>query len=217
VEQALSASDFDQLEETFLAKYRPDVPVARISVKSDFLYGTAGAADLFTICNGASFEGGLYRLHAVEEVPSWTAIASGAFAQFSGNIESFAYDWLGRLFALDSRRLVDGQLGVVMLEPGTGQALEIPANFLTFHCNELIEFADAALAREAYMEWRRNDARPLKSAECVGYRVPLFLGGADTVDNMERTDMKVYWEICTQLLNQTRQLPYGTPIKKLSR
>jgi hypothetical protein len=212
----LPASDFAQLEETFLAKYRPDVPVARSIVKADFLYGAAGAADLFTVCNGASFEGGLYRLHAIEQVPGWTAVVGAAFARFSGNVECFACDWLGRLFALDSRRRVHGQPGVLMLEPGTGQALEIPANFLTFHCSELIEFADAALAREAYGEWRRMDARPLKSTECVGYKVPLFLGGGDTVDNMERTDMKVYWEICTQLLNQTRRLPDGTPISKVS-
>jgi len=64
-----------------------------------------------TVCNGASFDGGLYRLLAVEDVPNWTAVASAAFTQFSGNIECFAHDWLGRLLALDSRRLIDGQPG----------------------------------------------------------------------------------------------------------
>src|SRR5262249_18820298 len=157
--------NLEQLKRTFLAKYRQDVPVARISVKPDFLYGAAGVADLFGICNGASFEGGLYRLHGVEQVPGWTAVASAAFPQFSGKIACFAADWLGRLFALDPGRRIDGQPGVLLLEPGTGQALEIPASFLAFHCDELVEFADAALAREAYLEWRRRDAQPLQVSE----------------------------------------------------
>jgi hypothetical protein len=185
-------------------------------VRPGFLYGAAGAKELSGVCNGASFDGGLYRLLAVEHIPSWSALGVAAFAEFSGRIECFAYDWLGRLFAVDSRRLVEGQPGVVMLEPGTGEALEIPANYLTFHCSELIEFAEAALARDAYDAWHKRDPQPLKSTECVGYKAPLFLGGADTVDNMERTDMHVYWDICTQLLKQTRPLPDGTQIHKVS-
>jgi hypothetical protein len=116
------------------------------------------------------------------------------------------------MFALDSNRLIGDQLGVLMLEPGTGQALEIPVGFLDFHCDELIEFADAALAREAFGSWRQLDNRPLSPTECVSYRVPLFLGGKDEIENMERSDLSVYWDLSGQLIRQADALPEGTPI-----
>jgi hypothetical protein len=53
---------------------------------------------------------------------------------------------------------------------------------------------------------------PLKASECVGYDIPLFLGGADEVPNLTRTDMGVYWSICGQLRNGTRNLPAGATI-----
>lgn len=209
----LSASDAQLIKSTFLDSYRCDVEVARANVPPRFLFGSRGTKELFAVCNGASFEEGLYRLHTIDQVSSWTDVACAAFPKFSGQIECFSFDWLGRMFALDSRRAIDGQPGVLMLEPGTGQALEIPANFLSFHCEELIQHADAALAQVAYTGWRRKHSKPLQHAECAGYKVPLFLGGTDTVDNMERTDMAVYWELCTQMLQQTQSLPHGTPVK----
>jgi hypothetical protein len=50
----------------------------------------------------------------------------------------------------------------------------------------------------------------------VGYRVPLFLGGSDTLENLEVTDLDVYWTICGQLRLAAAQLPEGTAIKGIS-
>lgn len=171
---------------------------------------------MFAEFNGATFDAGLYRLHTVEEVSAWSSIATAAFPQFSDRIECFASDWLGRVFALDRKRAVAGEPGVMILEPGTGQTLEVPANFLSFHCEELIRHADAALALDAYREWRRHDTLPLERTVCIGYKIPLFLGGDDTVENMERIDMEVYWETCAQLIRQVQNLPEGTSIKEIS-
>ncbi len=38
--------------------------------------------------------------------------------------------------------------------------------------------------------------------KCAGYKIPLFIGGNDTVDNLELSDIYVYWEICSQLKNK---------------
>lgn len=192
------------LERTFLAKYCRDAPVALTKVPPGFLLDTPGAADLFAACNGASFNGGLYRLLKAEQIPRWNSVAGAAFPQFADKVDCFGSDWLGRLFALDPERLVDNKPGVLILEPGTGEALEVPAHFVTFHCVELIESADAALAVEAYESWRKIDPKHLAHHECVGYNVPLFLGGADTIANMERGDMELYWDLCVQLLRQIR-------------
>jgi hypothetical protein len=50
----------------------------------------------------------------------------------------------------------------------------------------------------------------------VGYRVPLFLGGTDTVENLERGDMDVYWSLTSQAAAQVAALPEGTPITSMS-
>jgi hypothetical protein len=50
----------------------------------------------------------------------------------------------------------------------------------------------------------------------VGYGVPLFLGGQDVVDNLELTDLDVYWSVCGQLRCGAMSLPPGTSINQVS-
>ncbi len=212
----MTAEDFKSIETTFLGKYKNDKPFVPVTLKPEFMFGARGAASMFAACNGASFNRGLYRLHTIQEIPKWTKIATDAFPALSGKICCFGFDWLGRQFALDLTRKVECQPGVSLLEPGTGQVLEIDANFLTFHCVELIEFAESALACAAFDAWLAAEPRPLVESACVGYKTPLFLGGSDTLDNMELSDMDVYWELCSQLLRDTRALPDGTWIKGIT-
>jgi hypothetical protein len=114
---------------------------------------------------------------------------------------------------------VDGQPQVLLLEPGTGQALEIRLPFPAFHDDELIEYADAALASGFFQAWSAADrqAMPLRRDQCVGYRVPLFLGGQDVVENLELSDVEVYWSICGQLRIGALRLPPGTSINEVAR
>jgi hypothetical protein len=53
---------------------------------------------------------------------------------------------------------------------------------------------------------------PLGFDQCVGYDVPLFLGGADTIENLHVEDIDVYWSLTAQLRAATRNVPPGTPI-----
>jgi hypothetical protein len=150
---------------------------------------------------GATFSGGLYRVHDERSSAVAEGLISDAFPEFSDRARVFGYDWLGRQFALDFRRLQGGQPLVLMLEPGTGEALEIAANFVDFHDEEMVEFSDAVLAINFFDEWRaaHPDSIPLARDACVGYKVPLFLGGEDTIVNLELSDLDVYWTIFGQL------------------
>jgi len=206
----------DQLEDTFIAAYGASTDPIRTPVPKGFLFGSRGAEDLFGLYSGATFGSGLYRLVSVKEADVWNALVLAAFPQFAGRIACFGYDWLGRFFAVDKSRLVNEQPGVVLLEPGTGEALEIPCEFLAFHTDELTNHAEAALARSAFEAWNAEQDRPLSENECAGYRVPLFLGGRDEVANMARTDLKVYWDICAQMLSQTREMREGERISRVS-
>ena len=49
-----------------------------------------------------------------------------------------------------------------------------------------------------------TEVLPIIRTGCVGYKVPLFLGGADVLANLEVIDLSVYVEICGQLRNEAR-------------
>lgn len=90
---------------------------------------------------GRSFGGGVYRVVRATDLDVWNGRIAIAFPEFAGRTSCFGYDWLGRVFAVDPARLEEGEPGVVMFEPGTGEALEIPCGIEAFHEEELIEYA----------------------------------------------------------------------------
>jgi hypothetical protein len=109
-----------------------------------------------------------------------------------------------------------GESLVLLLEPGTGEALEIPATFTSFHDSELFEHADVAVALSFYRDWLKTGGVAPTYAQCVGYKRPLYLGGADNVSNLELADFEVYWGLAAQLLAKVRGLPVGTRVANVS-
>jgi hypothetical protein len=148
---------------------------------------------------GKSFDRGIYRVLRADEVRDATLAAQLVFPEFAKRIVVFGYDWLGRQFASDTDRVEDGIPQVLMLEVGAGQAMQIPANPVTFHERILLQDADAALSEPFYHKWQGTSPTPLRHDQCVGYIVPLFLGGVDDVENLEVTDLSVYWSMCGQI------------------
>jgi hypothetical protein len=179
---------------------------------------TSGDKDLdrlFAELSAASFGGGLYRVHTPELALEWTEKVEELFPAFRDRVMCFGYDWLGRQFALDSRRHDGSHHLTLLFEPGTGEALEIPASIEELHTEELVQHGDAALALDFYADWREasGDDAYLGSDECVGYDIPLFLDGEDEVSNLSRIDMDVYWTLTAQLLHGTLRLPPGSSIR----
>jgi hypothetical protein len=149
---------------------------------------------------GSTFELGLYRLHSEESSETAREDLQEGFPQLRNEIDLFGYDWLGRQFGV--RRQVPRT--VLMFEPGSGQVLDIPTSFAEFHDSELVDFRNDALAADFFATWssRHRDAVPLPFDQCVGYRIPLFLGGADDLDNLEVTDLSVYLSLSAQMWAQ---------------
>ena len=164
-----------------------------------------GFTDLLSLHGGNSFRGGVYRIHAPQEIEHWTAIAEDAFPDYRGRILCFGYDWLGRQFALDRRSDSGGQSHVLLMDLGFGEVLNIPASFEEFHNGELVDFADAALAEPFYKKGLSSSGRAPGLDECVGYRVPPHLGGKDEVSNLEVTDMAVYWGLLGQITSRINE------------
>lgn len=179
------------------------------------VFGVEGEESYFREVAGRSFNDGLYVTHDRNDCLKWTNIVIEAFPEYENRIRCFARDWLGRQFALDRDRRLDRQMLVLMLEPGTGEALEIPSTLTSFHNEELVDHSNEVLASDFFQSWITAGNRPPNRTECVGYKTPLFLGGQDAVENLEIADLEVYWGLMPKLIRKARNLPLGTKINTI--
>ena len=172
-----------------------------------------GLDELIARFGGVSFNRGLYRVVRASDLDRWRVRVSLAFPHIGPRVTCFGYDWLGRVFAADPEREEEGHAGVAMFEPGTGEVFEVPGNVGTFHDQELISHGEAALALGFNQAWLSRGGAVPAFAQCIGYKVPLFLGGADDLENLELSDLDVYWDLMGQLIAKTGNLPLGTKIR----
>jgi hypothetical protein len=197
----------------FLKKYPPDGAdgeVAQQYVRA--LDSFTRVASRYAPYAGHSFGGGIYRLYSVTELIEWTKAVEEVFTDYAGRIRCFGRDWLCNQFCLDLGREQQGEKLILLFEIATGKVLKIPETFEGFHESLLIDDAEAALAEQLFTRWRITDPKPLSGRESVGYKIPLFLGGKDDVQNLERTDSEVYWSLTGQMLMNTRDALTGTKI-----
>lgn len=159
-----------------------------------------------------SYNEGIYSVFDPNNVIRSTKMIWDAFPEYNGKVAVFGCDWLGRYFAVDTRRLETGRPQILSMEPGAGEVLQIPNGIEAFHNVDLIEYEDAALAFNFFQEWKSLSGEEIGLGQCVGYKTPLFLGGSDTVDNLELIDREVYTDICGQLRGQTLTLKEGQVI-----
>ena len=214
----------------FQSCYRPDVfskgPAIDWPLKSvEELVGSqvTGYPEFLRLVAHTSFEGGLIRFllpggSTQPLLSDWNAPDGWAsrWRGYRNRLIVFAYDWLGRQIAFDRKRTVSGEPMIAILEPGTGEVLEVPTNFMEFIEEELTEYHEAALASGFYREWRDGGGSVPQPSQCVGYKIPLFLGGTDTVDNLELIDLDVYVTICGALFEQSLSLHPGQKISEIS-
>lgn len=184
------------------------------SAQNEFLINniSINAKALFNECGGASFDDGLYRIHTSLSSKYWANIVGKYFQKYVGKIVPFAYDWLGRQFALDTSR----KGLILMLDPATAEDFELQEDISTFHNQTLVE-KDSVLSESLFKETLNSlGVKSINYKECVGYKVPLFLGGADAIDNYEVVDLEVYWEIACQIYHRIKDLPPGTKINSIN-
>lgn len=204
--------------EAFASLAKPDLGRPGQAWNDPRLLDVAGYSELTSQWAGASFGAGLYRIVSATTGPLLSGLVNDSYPDFAGRAIAFSYDWLGRAFAIDFARKANGEPQILLFEPGTGEALEIPHSLAEFH-NQLGELAEPALAHSFFREWSAANRQhlPLPLTSCVGYKVPLFLGGKDRADNLELIDLDVYWSITGQLLKGTASLPAGTTVSEVRR
>jgi hypothetical protein len=109
---------------------------------------------------------------------------------------------MGNQFGLDKKRIQANEPMVLLFEIGTGKVLKLPATYEAFHSQLAIEQADAVFAESMYRRWRRGHLENIGESQCVGYEIPLFLGGKDDPENLELSEVEVYWQLMSELLTQ---------------
>lgn len=159
---------------------------------SDDLY-----SDFILQLGGKRFGKGLFNSFSLDNVKKWTEIVNEAYPEFANKFKLFGYDWLGRCFGIDLREQTYGN--VLLFEIGTADILGIPCTFQEFLNEEIPLYSDACLAESFFNEWLEYSDVANEYGECVGYKIPLFLGGEDTVENLEICDMEVYWGVIAQI------------------
>lgn len=146
---------------------------------------------------GLTVLNGMYRFFNMEEIKKWESIVFETFPAYKNQANIFAFDWGGRIFA---STVEDDK--ILIFEPGTGEVLSAPASIQLFHDDLIVNYPQDCLGADFFNEWyEKSQQYQLKHNECVGYKIPLFLNGDDVIDNLEVSDMEVYWEIMMPLIN----------------
>lgn len=163
---------------------------------------------------GMQLNGGLFNVMKVGEILKWEKLAGEMFPDMKGAFRLFAYDWLGRFFGIDLRK--GAGRDILIFDPATLEISAISCTFKDF-VNKLIpERSDLYLLSESYDNWVKYSGAALPQNSCVGYKVPLFLSGEESFDNMEASDLDVYWTLMAQLANSVQGLEDGTVIDKFT-
>lgn len=170
---------------------------------------------LLTEHGGCDLDKGALRIHSLGSSYYWTLITRQYFtADFEENVEDFycfAFDWTGRAYAADRKGDV-----LYMFDPATGQYYRIKNNLEAFLNEAFVDFRDEDLLIPQFEELSGLYGDGLAFQDCIGFKVPLFLGGEDEPDNYEVISMDVYWELNYQLYLKVHELPEGTLIGKIT-
>ncbi|MFE9454554.1 T6SS immunity protein Tdi1 domain-containing protein [Streptomyces sp. NPDC006739] len=190
--------------ENFLALYPEDAGDETRHATGYLPMEMMGGQELVALGAGKSFGGGIMRIHDIDQSRRAAILIGEAFPEYRDRIVPFAKDWLGRQFAIPTRKRTPIAGQVLLIEPGSGDAFVVDATLVDLFDREMVEDPDTFLAADLFSEWRLENSERIPAGKCVGFKVPIFLGGRGAVDNLEVSDEEVYWSLCGQLRSQVK-------------
>ena len=99
-----------------------------------------------------------------------------------------------------------------MFDYSTGDYFELESSLENFFNIELVNYLDDTLDAKTFSKIKKN----ISFEQCLAYKKPLFLGGKDTIENLEITDMEVDWDLNYQIIQEIKKLPKSTLIGKIN-
>lgn len=101
---------------------------------------------------------------------------------------------------------------IVRLEPRQASWSDTDMRFSELIGKELIEGREDLLSEDYYRDWLAQGGGVPRPDQCIGYKVPVFLGGEDDLPNLEVAELMVCVSVSGQLSTQTADLEPGTRI-----
>lgn len=197
----------------FLKKYTPSSKIENSS--EDYgLYSSLPNpfVELISKEGGTIFENGIFRIHTFESSLHWALLLERYFADNKRNVYPFAFDWMGRHFCINDKNNI-----IYMFDSAMFEVFTLDRSIDAFFNEDLVEDADDLLNATLFMNACQSlQIKELKFDRCIGYKVPLYLGGKDEISNWEILDMEVYWDFMHQIYIQVKDLPDGTKIDKIN-
>lgn len=145
--------------------------------------------EFFKNTSGKSFFNGLYTIFKQEDIEKWNNIVGEYFPDYKGSFLVFAYDWMGKIYAVENNSKM-----VIMFDPEEHACYAADMDIVKFH-EELVNNTDGILSVNYFNQWFENNNKVIKYGRCIGFKIPLSLGGKDELNNLEEIDMEVYWTI----------------------
>ncbi|MFC9295505.1 T6SS immunity protein Tdi1 domain-containing protein [Streptomyces sp. NPDC057011] len=189
--------------ENFLSAYPADSDEAPRPFSAPKLAELDGFNELVSLGAGKSFGGGILRIHSESEMERAAGLIADGFPDYDGRVAPIAKDWLGRQYAIPLTESGFTPNLVLLIEPGSGEVFEVDCGLEELFDAEMLADPETFLASDLYAEWREVNSESVASGQCVGFKVPLFLGGDGSVDNLELSDESVYWSLMGQLRTRT--------------
>jgi hypothetical protein len=152
---------------------------------------------LFSNFSGSSFNNGLIKIHTLGSSFYWTEIVLTYFKEYSNKCYCFAFDWMGRQFAIGNKNGIDI---VFMFDCCTGEVFEMEQSINGFFDEDLVDYIEDTLDTNRFESFlNMNNLKKIDFKKCISYKTPLFLGGIDNLTNLEICDLEVNWEINHQI------------------
>jgi hypothetical protein len=201
--------------EPFRAAFPPGKSGETQPFSNAALMDCPGFTELASECAGTAFGDGIVRVHSGASARRASGLIAEAFPDFPEEFQAIAQDWMGRQFAVGAQPGMRYYQQVLLFEPASGEAFEIDSDIPSLLNTEFVSDPVTYLAADLFADWRLAGGPSVEPNECVGFRVPLFLGGEGSVENLEIMDLEVYWSLVGQLRSGTRELPPGSSITEI--
>lgn len=156
--------------------------------------------------SGSSFNGGQFRVVQASQIVAWEQRLAGAFPAHARQVVCFGYNWRNLVFALHKTERVGGRPAVCLFDVDYGEA-SLTAMTLRSLCNEhMVKSPESLLDSALYQEWIESGGEVPRHDQCVGHRIPTFLGGADELSNLGVCGIDVHWSLTGQIGGLTGSL-----------
>jgi len=133
--------------------------------------------ELFESIGGSSFEYGLIRFHNRSTCSIWTKAFSNYYPNIKSKFWCFAFDWLGRQYAIVEKEELIFRFDIV-----TGEYEKLQTSLAQFLNQLLVEHKEGILDTDKFEKWRNlENARQLGLNECIGNVISLLLGGGRVI------------------------------------